>query len=151
MTKLKPMWREKPLAKEEGSSRSDSSGEEVSKVTSAIGEDNPGSGDGNAESGNCNPESGNCHLESGNRDPDSGNSIPGKDSDRQGEEPVPMDVNMIFTSLAEFCAPMEDVTELALGAERAVFRKLENPGAHMKLLFIWGHLDGMPIRHMLVD
>jgi hypothetical protein len=27
----------------------------------------------------------------------------------------------------------------------------ENPGAHMKLLFIWGPLDGMPIGHMLVD
>jgi hypothetical protein len=26
----------------------------------------------------------------------------------------------------------------------------ENPGAHMKLLFIWGPLDGMPIGHMLV-
>jgi hypothetical protein len=31
---------------------------------------------------------------------------------------------------------MEDVTKLALGAERAVFKKLENAGAHMKPLFI---------------
>jgi hypothetical protein len=38
-----------------------------------------------------------------------------------------------------------------LGVERAVFEKLENPGAHMKPLFIWEHLDEMPIRHMLVD
>jgi hypothetical protein len=38
-----------------------------------------------------------------------------------------------------------------LGAECAVFEKPENPGAHMKPLFIQGHLDGMPIGHMLVD
>jgi hypothetical protein len=32
-----------------------------------------------------------------------------------------------------------------------VFEKPENPGAHMKPLFIRGHLDGMPIGHMLMD
>jgi hypothetical protein len=53
--------------------------------------------------------------------------------------------------LVEFHAPMEDVVELALGAERVVFEKLENLGAHMKTLFIRGHLDGTPIGHMLVD
>jgi hypothetical protein len=62
-----------------------------------------------------------------------------------------MDVNMVFMILAEFCAPIEDVAELALGAERAVFEKPENPGAHMKPLFIWGHLDEMTIEHMLMD
>jgi hypothetical protein len=62
-----------------------------------------------------------------------------------------MDINMVFIILAEFCVPMEDVMELALGAERAVFEKLENPGAHMKPLFIRGHLDGMLIRLMLID
>jgi hypothetical protein len=46
---------------------------------------------------------------------------------------------------------MEDVTKLALGAKRAVFKKLENAGAHMKPLFIWGHLDWTPIGHMLID
>jgi hypothetical protein len=56
-----------------------------------------------------------------------------------------MDVNMVFTILVEFRAPTEDVVELALGAERAMFEKLENPGAHMKPLFIRGHLDGRPI------
>jgi hypothetical protein len=62
-----------------------------------------------------------------------------------------MDVSMAFTIPAEFRAPTEDVAELALGAERAVFEKPENPCAHMKPLFIRGHLDGMPIGHMLVD
>jgi hypothetical protein len=62
----------KQLAKEEGCSSDDSSGEEASKVIPTRGEDNPESGDGNLESGNCNPELGNCHPKSGNRNPDSG-------------------------------------------------------------------------------
>jgi hypothetical protein len=62
-----------------------------------------------------------------------------------------MDVNMVFMILAEFCAPAEDVAELMLGAGRAMFEKVENPGAHTKPLFIWGQLDGTPIGHMLVD
>jgi hypothetical protein len=109
------------------------------------------SGDGNSESGNCNPEPGNYHPVSCNRNPDLGNSNPGKENDRQGEESVLMDVNMVFTIPAEFRAPMKDVAELALGAERGVFEKPENSGAHMKPLFIWGHLDGTLIRHMLID
>jgi hypothetical protein len=43
------------------------------------------------------------------------------------------------------------VAELTLGAECAMFEKPDNPGAHMKPLFIRGHLDGTPIGHMLVD
>jgi hypothetical protein len=59
MSKPKQTWQEKWLAEEEGGSSGDSSSEEVSKVTPARGEDNPGSSDGNLESGNCNPELGN--------------------------------------------------------------------------------------------
>jgi hypothetical protein len=102
-------------------------------------------------SGDGNPESGNCHPELGNRNPDSGDSDSGKENDRQGEEPVPMDINVVFTIPAEFCAPMEDIAELALGVERAVFEKPENPVAHMKPLFIGEHLDRTPIGHMLID
>jgi hypothetical protein len=58
---------------------------------------------------------------------------------------------MVFMISAEFRVPMEDVTELALGAERAVFEKPENPGVRMKPLFIQGQLDGTPVGHMLVD
>jgi hypothetical protein len=151
MTKPKQMWREKWLAEEEGCSNGSSSGKEVSKVSSARGEDKPELGDGNPESGNCNPESGNFHPESGNCNPDLGNCNSGKENDRQGEESVLMDVNIVVTIPAEFCAPMEDVTELALGVKRAVIGKPENSGAHLKLLFIWGHLDVRPIGHMLID
>jgi hypothetical protein len=126
MTKPKQTWQEKRLTKEEGVS----SGEEASKVTPATGEHNLRSRDGNSESGNCNPESGNYHPESGNHNPDSRNSNTGKENNRQGEEPVLMDINIIFMIPAKFCAPTEDVKELALGAEC-----VEKP------LFIQGHLD----------
>jgi hypothetical protein len=53
-----------------------------------------------------------------------------------------MDVNMVFTIPAEFRAPTEDVAELALGEERAVFEKPP---------FIREHLDETSIKHMLVD
>jgi hypothetical protein len=62
-----------------------------------------------------------------------------------------MDVNMVLMIPAEFRAPTEGVAEVTLGAGRAVFEKLENPGAHTKPLFIRGHLDGTPIGHMLID
>jgi hypothetical protein len=62
-----------------------------------------------------------------------------------------MEINLVFTIPAEFCAPIEDVAELMLGPERVVFGKPDNPEAHMKPLFIWGHLDGTLIGHMLMD
>jgi hypothetical protein len=115
MTKPKQMWWEKCLAKEENNNNCDNSGEEEFEVTSTKGDSNP-------VSGSSNPESGNCNL--------------GGKEDQQEGEPTWMDVNMVFTIPAEFRAPMEDVAELALGAERAVFEKMKNPGAHMKPLFI---------------
>jgi hypothetical protein len=56
-----------------------------------------------------------------------------------------MEINMVFTILVEFHAPTENM------AERTMFEKPDNPGAHMKPLFIRGHLDRTPIGHMLVD
>jgi hypothetical protein len=139
------------IAKEEGGSSGDSSGMKASRVTPTRGEDNSGLCGGNPELGNCNLESGDCHPESGNCIPKSSDSSLGKENDRQGEELVPMDVNMVFTIPTKFCAPIEDVAELSLGAEHAMFEKPQNPGAHMKPLFIRGHLDTTPIGHMLVD
>jgi hypothetical protein len=61
-----------------------------------------------------------------------------------------MDINMAFMILVVFRAPMDDVAGLALVTERAMFKKSENSGAHVKPLFVQGHLDRMPVRHMLV-
>jgi hypothetical protein len=126
----------KRLAKEENDSSSNSSGKEEVEVTLAKGDPNLGLGSNNPKSFNYKPEMGICHPELGNHNPDSGNSSPGKGNEWQEEELVSMDVNMVFTIPAEFRAPSEDIIELAFGAERAVFDKPENPGAHMKPLFI---------------
>jgi hypothetical protein len=130
MTKPKQMWQEKWLDKEENGSNGDSSGEEEVEVTSAKGDSNPGSGSGNLELGNHNLD---------------------RKEDQQKEELALMDINMVFMIPVEFFAPTEDVVELALGAEYAVFKKPESPGVHMKPLFIRGHLDGTPVGHMLMD
>jgi hypothetical protein len=83
-------------------------------------------------------------LQPGGANPELGNSNPGlgnpnlsEKEDRLGEEPTRMDVSMVFMILAEFRASTKNVAELVLGAERAVFEKPENSGAHMKPLFIW--------------
>jgi ribonucleotide reductase alpha subunit len=130
MTKPKQMWQEKRLAKEENGSSGNSSGEEEVEVTSTKGDSNSGSGSGNPESGNRNSS---------------------EKEDRREEESTWMDVNMVFMIPVKFHAPLKDITELALGVEHFVFEKPKNPSAHMKPLFIWGHLDGTPVRHMLVD
>jgi hypothetical protein len=136
MTKPKQMWQKKWLAKEENGSSSDDSGEEEVQVTSDKGGSNLKLGDGNSRSGNSNTGL--------------GNSTPGEEEDRR-EQLTRMDINMVLTIPTEFCALAEDVAELTLGARRAMFEKPENPRAHMKPLFIWGHLDGMSIGSMLVD
>jgi hypothetical protein len=122
VTKPKQMWQEKWLAKEENDNISSS--EEGFEDNWAKGDSNPGSGSGNPELGNCNPS--------------------GKEDQRE-EEPARMDINTVFTILAEFYAPMEDVVELVLGTECAALGKPENLGVHMKPLFIRGHLDRMPV------
>jgi hypothetical protein len=68
-----------------------------------------------------------------------------------GLEMTSMEANMVFTIPAEFWAPEENVAELALGAEWAVFEKPNNHREHMKPLFIKGHLNGKPIGRMMVD
>jgi hypothetical protein len=94
---------------------------------------------------------GGANPESGNSNPGSGNPNLSEKEDWLGEEPTRTNISMVFIIPAEFRAPMENVTELALGPECAMFEQLENPSAHIKPLFIQGHLDGMSVEHMLVD
>jgi hypothetical protein len=129
-TKPKLTWWEKWLAKEEDGGSGGSNGEEGQEMASARGDPNP---------------------KSSNFNPGSGIPNPSEKEDRLGEEPTRIDISMVFMILAEFRAPTENVVEFSLGVGRAVFEKPENPGAHMKPLFITGHLDGTPIGHMLVD
>jgi hypothetical protein len=129
MTKMKQTWHEKRLAREENSNSSDSRSEGEVGVTSDEGEST-------SDKGSSNPDKG-SNLDKG--------------EDQQEERPTQMEINMVLSIPAEFRAPIEDVAELTIGAECVVFEKPDNPGAHMKPLFIHGHLDGTPIVHMLVD
>jgi hypothetical protein len=103
------------------------------------------------ENGNSNEDEVGVTSDKGESTSYKGNNNPDKGEDQQEERPTQMEINMVFTIPVEFCAPIEDVVEWTLGAERVVFEKPDNPGAHMKPLFIRGHLDGTPIGHMLVD
>jgi hypothetical protein len=62
-----------------------------------------------------------------------------------------MDVNMVFHLPDEFGSLELELAQLALRAERVIFKKLEEVGSHMKPLYIRGYLDGELINRMLVD
>jgi hypothetical protein len=62
-----------------------------------------------------------------------------------------MDINMVFHLPAEFRLLEQEVAQLNLGAESAIFEKPRELGHHMKPMYIKGYLDGEPINRMLVD
>jgi hypothetical protein len=65
--------------------------------------------------------------------------------------PTDMDINMVFTLLAEFRGVNEEITQLCIGPKEAVFEKPEELSQHLKPLYIWGQIDGRPISRMLID
>jgi hypothetical protein len=67
------------------------------------------------------------------------------------DEAGKIEVNMVFELPAEFRAPEDEVTELALGAKTAVFQKPEKLGMHMKPLSVRGHLQGKPAQQIMID
>jgi hypothetical protein len=65
--------------------------------------------------------------------------------------PTGVDINMVFTLLAEFRGVEEEVAQLCLNPKEAVFEKLEESSQHLKPLYIWGHIDEKPVSRMLID
>jgi hypothetical protein len=65
--------------------------------------------------------------------------------------PVGMDINMVFTLLAEFRGAEAEVTQMCFAPKEAVFKKPKMLSQHQKLFYIQGHIDGKPISRMLVD
>jgi hypothetical protein len=65
--------------------------------------------------------------------------------------PTSMDINMVFTLLAEFRGAEKEVAQMCLGHKEAMLEKPEESSQHLKRLYIWGHIDGKPISRMLVD
>jgi hypothetical protein len=65
--------------------------------------------------------------------------------------PTGMDINMVFTLLAEFMGIEEEVAQMCLGPKEAMFEKPEESSQYLKPLYIWGHIHGKPISRMVVD
>jgi hypothetical protein len=65
--------------------------------------------------------------------------------------PTGMDINMVFTMLAEFRGVEEEVAQMCLSPKEVMFKKTKESSQHLKLLYIRGHIDGKPISRMLVD
>jgi hypothetical protein len=80
-----------------------------------------------------------------------GDSSSSDESSRGSEGNVVAEVNMVFQLPSKFCLLKSKMSQLALGAERVVFKKPEALGQHMKPLYIKGHLDGRSVNRMLVD
>jgi hypothetical protein len=64
---------------------------------------------------------------------------------------IDMDINMMFTLLAEFRGAKEEVTQMCLGPKEAMFEKPEESSQHMKPLYVRGHIDIRSISRMLID
>jgi hypothetical protein len=65
--------------------------------------------------------------------------------------PTSMDINMVFTLLAEFRGVEEEFVQMCLNPKETVFEKPEESSQHLKPLYVWGHIDGKPIYRMLID
>jgi hypothetical protein len=78
------------------------------------------------------------------------------DDDLLDYEPSPahngMEVNVVYLSSTDYSLlEEEEVSQLALGPQDVIFKKLVKSENHLKPLYIRGHLNGMPVARMLVD
>jgi hypothetical protein len=62
-----------------------------------------------------------------------------------------LDINMVFTPLAEFRGVEEEVAQMYLGPTEVMFEKSEKSSQYMKLLYVRGHIDRRPISRMLIN
>jgi hypothetical protein len=62
-----------------------------------------------------------------------------------------MEINVIYLSSMDYSLFEEEVSQLALGPQDAVFKKPAESGDHLKPLYIREHMDGTPVAPMLVD
>jgi hypothetical protein len=63
-----------------------------------------------------------------------------------------MDVNVIYLSSVDYSLLGDDeISEMSCGPCDAIFQRPKDSENHLKLLYIWGHLDGTPISRMLID
>jgi hypothetical protein len=78
------------------------------------------------------------------------------DDDLLYYEPSPacngMEINVVYLSSTDYSLlEEEEVSQLALGPQDAIFKRPMESEDHLKPLYIRGHLDSTPVTHMLVD
>jgi hypothetical protein len=70
-------------------------------------------------------------------------------------EPSPtrngMEINVVYLSTNYSLLEEEEVSQLGLGPQDAIFKKSVESKDHLKSLYICGHLNGTPVSRMLVD
>jgi hypothetical protein len=64
---------------------------------------------------------------------------------------ISMDINKVFTLLAEFRGVEEEVAQMFLGPKEVMLKKRKESSQHLKPLYVRGHINGRPIARMLVD
>jgi hypothetical protein len=62
-----------------------------------------------------------------------------------------MDINMVFTLLAEFKGVKEEVSHMCLDPKEVMFEKPEESSQHLKPLYIRDHINGRLISRMLIN
>jgi hypothetical protein len=65
--------------------------------------------------------------------------------------PIGMDINMLFTLLAEFKGVKEEVSQMCLDPKEVMFEKPEESSQHLKPLYIRDHINGRLISRMLIN
>jgi hypothetical protein len=69
----------------------------------------------------------------------------------ESPSPIGMDINMVFTLLAEFKGVKEEVSQMCLDPKEVMFEKLEESSQHLKPLYIRDHINGRLISRMLIN
>jgi hypothetical protein len=66
--------------------------------------------------------------------------------------PTSMDINMVFMLPVEFKGEEEEeVAQICPGPKEAVFEKPKESSRHLKLLYVWGHINKKLVSRMLID
>jgi hypothetical protein len=65
--------------------------------------------------------------------------------------PSGMDINMVFMIPAEFRGAEEEIAQMCLIPKEAMLEKPKESSQHLKLLYIWSHINGKLISRMLID
>ena len=62
-----------------------------------------------------------------------------------------IEINVVRFSDDYWAIPEEETAHLDFGPREAIFQKPKDSDNHLKALYVWGHINGKPHSHILVD